>query len=488
MQRFNLPLGQTLSFTAFHSTLLRRHNLSKPLAFASALMLLSLSVSGLVAQSDPVPLPTPVVSAGFGAQSPEQLPAGSTDVTVETSPDTIDMGQSAATTGKSGKLVYKDATLIADDSFDNTTMLGLPGVTADVSGRGCASSPTRLAWFYKPPGSSSLTSVINNYDIFTFTKNDEKSMRTVQNAGVRPVLQYIKYDAIQDPCFQARKPKGSPCSCSKKPLNNQVAWNAIDICDIRDNHPDWFLRDANGNLLYKDNQVMMDPGSQGWREFWVSRMRSSQSDGWDGILIDNIATTFGMHGTNFVKLQRYSTDSAYQNAVVGFLSYARSTYFKPNNKVMYANISVRWKTDDAYRRFMEQLDGAQDEFWAYSRSGYYSTLSWEDDFFRARDTLSRGDSIILISQGSKTDTKRQLFGFASYLLIASDKTFFRYTSDSGGYGQMWLYDNYLFKLGTPTGAAYKSGDSWKRSFSNGEVKVTPGSREAKITLKSATGC
>jgi hypothetical protein len=455
------------------------HKSSKSIALLLTFMSICVSVNRVIAQSDPLPLPPePEITTGFSTQSADQLP---TDSTV------VNGAAAEAASVVKNKLVYKDATLIADDEF-NTTALDLPSLSLDAAGRACSSSPTKLAWFYKPPGSTSLSTVMNHFDIFTLTKNDEKTMRTVQNAGIRPVLQYIKYDAIHDPCFQAKKAKGTPCSCSKSPLNNQVAWNASDICNIRDNHPDWFLRDASGNLLYKDNQVMMDPGNQGWREFWLSRMRQSQSVGWDGILIDNIATTFGLHGVNFVSLKKYSTDSAYQNAVVGFLAYARSSFFKPNGKLMYANISVRWKTDDAYRRYMEQLDGAQDEFWAYPRTGYYSTLSWEDDFFRARATLERGDSIILISQGAKTDTKRQLFAFGSYLLVASSKTYFRYTSDSGGYGQMWLYDNYQFKLGSPKGAAYRSGDSWKRSFTNGEVKVTPGARTAKITLYSASGC
>jgi hypothetical protein len=474
MHRLKSLSGSTESFTALLTHLRHHRQLSKPLSFFSALLLLLLTVNGIIAQSDPLPLPPDPV-AGFSTQS--------TDINAPVIPDspvTVDG------TRPKDKLVYKDATLIADDEF-SITALELPGVTASTETRGCSTSPARLAWFYKPPSSTSLSSVMSNFDIFTLTKNDESTVRTVQNAGIRPVLQYIKYDAIHDPCFQAKKAKGTPCSCGTKPWNNQVAWNASDICDIRNNHPDWFLRDSSGNLLYKDDFVMMDPGNQGWRDFWTTRMQSSQSQGWDGILIDNIATTFGLHGTNFVKLKNYSSDSAYQTAVVGFLSYARSRYFKPNGKLMFANISVRWGTDDAYRRYMEQLDGAQDEFWSYPRSGYYSTLSWEDDFYRARSTLERGDSIILISQGSKTDTTRQLFAFSSYLLIASDKTYFRYTSDAGGYGQMWLYDNYQFRLGTPTGSAYKSGDSWKRSFTNGEVKVTPGSHLGKITLYSS-GC
>jgi hypothetical protein len=484
MQRPSFLFVRTLPSAVYLLSFHYHRRILHPLAFISALLLLSFSVNGIIAQSDPLPLPTtPVITSGFSAQVPDQLPSASTDVTV----DPIDVTGIGASIKAKDKLVFRDATLIADDVLDMTT-LNLPGYSEDISGRACASSPTKLAWFYKPPGSSSLSSVISNYDIFTFTKNDESSMRTVQKAGVRPVLQYIKYDAIHDPCFQAKKAKGSPCSCGTKPRNNQVAWNASDICDIRNNHPDWFLRDSNGNLIYWNNYVMMDPGNSGWQNFWLSRIRQSQSDGWDGILIDNMGTRFGVHGTNFVKLQRYSTDLAYQNAVVSFLSNVRSQYFKPNNKLIFANVSVRWGTTSVYLRFMEQMDGAQDEFWAYPRTGYFSTLSWEDDFFRARSTIERGDRIILISQGSKTDTKRQLFGFASYLLVASDKTYFRYTSDSGGYDEMWLYDNYRFKLGTPKGAAYKSGDSWKRLFTNGEVKVTPGSQTAKITLYSSGSC
>jgi hypothetical protein len=369
------------------------------------------------------------------------------------------------------------------DTISSTAVVDVQGVS-----KACKESPTQLTWFYKPPKNTTMSSVIAHHENYVLTKGDEKFLAQIHNAGERPVLQYLKFDALSDPCFQAKKAKGSPCSCSKDPRDNQVGWLKTDICEIRDKHPDWFLRDKSGNLLYWNDFVMMDPGNAGWREFWLSRAKSSmQQKGWDGVFIDNMTTRFGVHSTNFVSLQKYSTVKAYQDAVVGFINYARNSYFTGAKKKIFANISVRWGDNAVYLRYMDYLSGSMDEFWAYPRSGYYSVQEWQARLERAKGAVNKGKDVMLVSQGTQTDLKRQLFGFASYLLVASPTTYFRYTSDTA-YSKMWLYDNYKLRLGTPTGAYTRNGNTWSRTFSNGKVSVNPETRQASIILFDADGC
>jgi hypothetical protein len=349
----------------------------------------------------------------------------------------------------------------------------------------CTDKAISTTWFYRPPSNSTMTTVVSNFDIFVLTKNDEKFL--APTAGKGPVLQYLKYDAVSDACGQAKKAKGTPCSCGTKPRNNQVAWQPSDICWIRDNHPDWFLRDSNGNLMYWNNLfVMMDPGNAEWREFWLSRVKQYQAQypEWDGVFIDNMTTRFGLHSDNFIPLQKYTTETAYQDAVVGFISAVQASYFKPSNKILYANLSVRWGHFQPFVRYMTALDGSMDEFWAYPRVGYYSVKSWEARLLRAQKALEMGKSMMLVAQGTQTDLNRELFGLASYLLVAGDKMYFRYTSDKA-YSQVWLYDNYRAKLGEPLGYYTRSGNVWTRQFTNGTVTVNPETRKASITLKSA---
>lgn len=361
-------------------------------------------------------------------------------------------------------------------------------VDVEQTSKACHNPQTEMVWFYKPPRNTSMSSVIANYDLYILTKGDERYRNQIHNAGERPVLQYLKFDALSDQCFQAKKAKGTRCSCSMDPRDNQVGWYDNDICWIRDNHPDWFLRDGNGNLLYWNSFVMMDPGNAGYRQWWLARAKGSMQQGWDGVFIDNMATKFGVHGTNFVKLRKYSTYKAYQDAVVGFLSYARNNYFRSANKKLYANISVRSGDNPVYLRYMDQMDGSMDEFWAYSRGGWYSTNEWMFHLDRAAAAVKKGKNVILVAQGARTDMNRQLFGYASYLLVASPTTFFRYTSDSGGYSEMWTYNNYQVKLGIPKGSYTRSGNTWTRNFANGKVTVNPETRKASIVIYNASGC
>ncbi len=85
-----------------------------------------------------------------------------------------------------------------------------------------------------------------------------------------------------------------------------------------------------------------------------------------------------------------------------------------------------------------------------------------------------------MAQGDQADTNRQNFAFASYLLISNGKVAFRYGNDSA-YSQVWLYNNYSAQLGSPLGARYQTGTTWRRDFTNGYVIVDPTNHTATIS-------
>ncbi len=382
---------------------------------------------------------------------------------------------------------FSTTTELSTDAFDPNSFYTTEPVSED--SRSCfkASKPTQLAWFYKPPKDYSMEKLSRKFDIFVLTKLDEKQLGYLHSQGAYPVLQYIHWDSVHDPCRQALKPKGTPCSCNKGTWNNQPAWFPNDICDIRDNHPDWFLRGEDGQLLYWGDDLIMDPGSVGWRNFFIQRVSTSLNDGWDGIFIDNLATRFGLHNGIPTALQKYPTDKSYQDAVVNFLLVVNRDLLEPRNKLFFSNFSVVFGDTDVYLRYMQHMDGSQDEFWAWKRNDPYTVRAWEERFLRAAEALKRNKTVMFVSQGVKNDYNRQQFTFASYLLLASDKTFFRYSKDTN-YGDVWLYDNYKLKLGEPL-AQYKKKPSgvYVRKFENGKVKVWPGEQRSKIKLKDPKG-
>jgi len=123
------------------------------------------------------------------------------------------------------------------------------------------------------------------------------------------------------------------------------------------------------------------------------------------------------------------------------------------------------------------------EGWAIDwPNGYRSADVWETHMSTAEQSQQAGKYIILVSQGKKEDTSLQNFAFASYLLVSQGKAFFRYARSSQ-YREIWLYDNYRFKLGNPLGLRYKVGETWRRDFTNGSVTVNPNTHDAEIKVK-----
>ncbi|HEX2622144.1 MAG TPA: putative glycoside hydrolase, partial [Phototrophicaceae bacterium] len=431
--------------------LLRSVNASRIIRQLALILIVALAFANkeaFVAQSEPQPVPLPGNSAGLST-------SGNNGLSGSNSQNNTDGDLKIPSSDPKSCVTYKD--------------------------------PIQLAFFYNPPDGTGAGTMANNFDTYVYTRNFESAVDDLVNRGEYPVLQYLKFDDIHDPCFQAKKAQGTACSCSQSPNNNNVGWNKTDVCTIRDEHPDWFLRDKDGKLIYYEDHVMMDPGNQGWRDFWLARVKISQPEAkWSGVFIDNLATDFGAHHADTdIVLQKY-TDDQYRAAVTGFHKFVYENYFQPNNKRYLGNIAVYWKEDQVWYDYAQYMDGGQDEFWALTRDGYYSYKSWKAQFQRWEETINTDNRAILVTQGSKGNNTRQLFGLASYLLLAGPKVYYRYASDEY-YGQPWMYDNYKSPLGNPTGPYFINKNSnnqsvYIRKFENGKVKVTPAAHKAKIKV------
>lgn len=331
----------------------------------------------------------------------------------------------------------------------------------------------RLAWFYKPPDSTQMDLVIKKNDFFILTHKDEQARSQMKAKGVTaPVSEYLLFMVIQD-----------PGNCTEDPNGNQVAYKAGDFCQISQMHPDWFLLDNNGNRIQSGkNGYYMDPGNDGFRAFWLERARELQETyGWDSIFIDNVEASRTKLTDNGAKLAKYPDDASFQKAVEGFLTYIRTNYFEPRDKPIYANI-VSVDDDQVWKSYLQYVDGAMIESFATDwGSGFRSKDDWEQQMKEADEALALGKVLILVAQGDETDSQRQTFAFASYLLIANGNAFFRYTNYDS-YRDLWLYENYDLNLGMPLGERYKSQGGWRRDFQKGYVFVKPQNHEARIVV------
>jgi len=350
---------------------------------------------------------------------------------------------------------------------------------------------SQLEWFYKPPLDGTTPAQLTaNFQNFILTQKDESYRDQLRAAGATaPMFQYVRSDAIHNPC------KGT-CPCATQPYGNQVAWNTGDYCTIKTSHPDWFLRDTQGNIVEgaDGSQVYsyMDPANAEWQQFFLARVKSSQeTKGWDGLFLDNVQAGLGQFQANNVVLQKYTDDVSFRMAVQGFVKTLYTSYFQPQNRPLQGNItSLPWLTATvAWFDLITYMDGAMEEAFAMGwRSGeWLSMAEWGDQLNRLELTQQLGKRIIAVSQDSQDALTRQNFGFGSYLLIANGKSSFRYTGiESGQYEEAWIYPNYkeAAALGAPKGPRYIDipNNAWRRDFDNGYVQVYPVNHIANIVF------
>ncbi len=332
----------------------------------------------------------------------------------------------------------------------------------------------RLAWFYKPPDSTEMELVAKKADFYILTHKDEQAVSQLKSMGVTaPFAQYLLFMVIND-----------PGSCDGQPTGNQVAYKPGDFCEISKSHPDWFLLDASGNRIATgDNSYYMDPGNQGFRSFWLERARELQeTNGWDSIFLDNVEASRSKLIDQNIDLAKYPDDQSFQQAVAGFLSYLRSSYFQPHNKPMYGNIVSVADDESVWESYLPYLDGVMIESFASDWSGGFPyPPDWQVQMNQAEKALAQGKTLILVGQGKQQNLKLETFTVASYLLITNGNAFFRYTN-SDSYRDLWLYDNYNLDLGQPTGARYKYQGGWRRDFTKGYVVVKPQNKESEIIV------
>jgi len=346
---------------------------------------------------------------------------------------------------------------------------------AEIPAQSFCCSLTQIAWFYKPPIDGNLALVAQNFDTFVLTKNDEAERDTLKSLGVTaPILRYLRFEAIHD-----------PGSCTAQPLRNQVADQPGDFCWIRENHPDWFLYDAAGDIIYSsDSFALMDPGNPGWREYWVTRTMENQAAlGWDGVFLDNVEGSFSKRERLDRIPAAYPNEAAYLAAIEGFLQYMYTGYFQPRNMPLEANI-VAYETPEVWYRFLQYLDGAMLEGWAVDWSdGYRSEDTWLEHLHLIEQTQALGKQAIALAQGDYTNASRQQFTYASFLLVSWGRASFRYGL-ANHYNEIWLYDNYDIDLGAPLGPRYYESGLWKRDFENGSVSVDPKNHSATISTNA----
>jgi hypothetical protein len=336
-------------------------------------------------------------------------------------------------------------------------------------------APLRLAWFYKPPADALLPRVASSFDLFILTHKDEDNRQALKAAGATaPFLEYLLLLEIHD-----------PGSCTARPFGNQVAYQIGDFCQIKEQHPDWFLKDKRGQpISLRKGYWVMDPGNPQYRAFWQNRARELLlTFGWDGIFVDNVEASLAKFHADDLLLAAYPRDEDFQKAVEGFLAFLADSW--PEKTPLFANI-VSVNRPAVWKQYVAYLDGVMIENFATGwEKTTLSPAEWEMQMEMAEWALANGKTLILVAQGEQNDLARQEFALASYWLINNGHAYFRYTN-SDDYNSLWEYANYAQALGSALGPRTRQGNLWIREFEGGRVMVNPQTMSAEIHAGKAS--
>jgi hypothetical protein len=312
----------------------------------------------------------------------------------------------------------------------------------------------------------------------------------LRDAGYeRPIPQYLLLFQIIGP--GPLEDRRDDCEDDYTPLQNNVVYTR-DFCALVHPNEEWFLHNDDGERLVTKERLwdgseayeyLMNPGSEGFREFWIAQVRGQGAAGWDALFLDNVAYSYAPmvgRADNGDSIAEYDSNADWQLAVAGMLRAIKAAF---PERQLWGNIIETPHTGAAWAPFLPYLDGIQEERFATGWRGEPALTpeQWHGMLGRAEQALAAGKGVVLYGQGQQDDFARLRFALASYLLVASPdaRASFRYTYTSH-YEQLWWYPEYGYDLGLPAGPRYEQDGRWLRDFNCARVSVDPARQRGEI--------
>lgn len=361
-------------------------------------------------------------------------------------------------------------------------------------------SPIQLALFYHPPrDGTSLETIADRFASAIFTRGDERYRDQLRLAGFRgPILQYLVINEASGPGRLNRA--SDPCD-AYLPSGNDVTGIAGDFCSRLHPFEDVFLHNGRGERLYSTLSweemsgtktryyYVMNPGSARWREYFAEHAAdNARSMGYSGLFIDNIDRSLERPASRSENsdgtVQEYSSDERYRADVLTGLASLRG---RIGALPLWGNVTSSYLRPNDGNELIPYLDAVMNEYFVGLWRGQLPRPAhWEAQLVQAETVLQAGRRFIAVAQGQPHDQERLRFAIASFLLVATEHAYFRYTDDAT-YDQAWLYDDYTTGLGDPLGPRYQGDGGWHRDFQCGRVSVNPTSHRGIIEHRGP-GC
>ncbi|HEY3775497.1 MAG TPA: putative glycoside hydrolase [Solirubrobacteraceae bacterium] len=252
-------------------------------------------------------------------------------------------------------------------------------------------------------------------------------------------------------------------------------------------HSGWFLTTPTGTRIQENGYpylLMADVGNRGYQRRWTADVVHLLRHGpWDGVFMDDVNASPRPEAGS-ATIARYPTDAAYQAAVGSMLRYA-GPRIRASGKLAIANIG-EWVDHPAVARlWLHDLDGGMDEKfvkWSVTPGvGYRDAQQWLSQEREVLATQAMGKRFLAVTAAAPSDTRAQLYGWASLLLVSRGRASYLAAETYDGAAR-WI-SAYRARLGRPLGAM-KAGPHgiYRRSFARGLVLVNPTTSAVRVSL------
>lgn len=280
--------------------------------------------------------------------------------------------------------------------------------------------------------------------------------------------------------------------------------NRTEDQQLMTDHPDWVLKDADGNKLWikfacsggKCTQYAADVGSPGWRQHWIDKAKAVIAQGYKGLYIDDVNPDMLVSDGNGnlvapidPRTGQPMTTANWTKYVAEFVEQVRSqvkaTY--PDTEITH-NIGQWWfsKTDASHARIVKAADRVQLE-----RGFNDGGLVGGTGKFGFETYMSHVDWLHSNTAGSSAaflpynlDRTSAEFELAAYFMVTNgkDRMVFQdtYKTNPDDWWHAWETD-----LGLPEGERYLWNGVFRRDYSKGSVLLNqPGATSKTLSIGS----
>jgi Hypothetical glycosyl hydrolase family 15 len=258
---------------------------------------------------------------------------------------------------------------------------------------------------------------------------------------------------------------------------NGFASTGVTYAEADRDQPEWFLLNTSGERFTSRNynyQWAVDVGSPSYQQRWADNVISElQSQGWDGVLMDDANPTMKYH-YDVASVAKYPSDAAYSAATRSALA-AIGPRVRAAGKLAMANIGSWAEYPKQGNDWLQFLDGGMEEMflkWGNSTgAGYGGIGRWNQDLELLKESERQGKMFLAITHSDLTDARAARYGYATMLLGSNGRGRFSLAHD---YTNETWFPEYDYDLGNAT--AVESTDAngvHRRPFERGLVLVNP---------------